>query len=96
MIWMVLPAAGVGRAGRQWCPAAKARKVCQERVVSSLSSSPQTMWDVELKASTRFSNEVKGGCERPAPGAWRDQSQTEGGGRVRVGNVQTPWLEIWL
>lgn len=35
-------------------------------------SRPQTMWDVELNASTRFSNkEVRGGCERPAPGAWR-------------------------
>lgn len=48
----------------------------------SISSRPQTVGDVELKVSTGFSNkEVRGGPERPASGAWRGQSQTEGGGR---------------
>lgn len=83
MIWMVLPAAGGGACGETMVSSSQGEKVCQEEeVVGSLGSCPQTMWDVELKASTRFSNkEVRGGCERPAPGAWRDQSQTEGGGR---------------
>jgi len=83
VIWMVLPASGGGACRETVVSGSQGEKVCQEEeVVGSLGSRPQTMWDVELKASTRFSNKkVRGGCERPAPGAWRGRRQTEGGGR---------------
>ena len=73
MIRMVLPASGGGARRETMVSGSQGEKVCQEEeVVCSLGSYPQTMWDVELKASTRFSNKkVRGGCERPAPGAWR-------------------------
>lgn len=92
---------GAASAGRGWGQ-------CGETMVSSSQGEkvsgrgsgqqprlrPQTMWDVELKASTRFSNkEVRGGCERLAPGAWRDQA----GGEVEVRKwemlVQTPLVK---
>lgn len=67
-------------AGRQWCPAAKARKCVQER---GSGQQPQLLSadhvGLELKRLD-LTLKVRGGCERPAPGAWRGQSQTEGGG----------------
>lgn len=45
-------------------------KVCQEvEAASSIRPHPQTMRDVDLKASISFSNkQVRGGCEGPAWG----------------------------
>lgn len=71
------------KAGRLWSPAAKGKKVCQEEeVVGRVRPCPKTVWDVDLKVSTRFSNkEVRDGRERPALGACRGQSPPEGGER---------------
>lgn len=82
VIWMELPAARGEESRETAASGSQGKKVCQEEeAVGSISSRPQTMGDVELKVSTGFSNkEVRGGRERPASGAWRGQSQTEGGG----------------
>ena len=70
-------------------------KVCQEEeVVGSLGSRPQTMWDVELKASTRFSNKkVRGGLLLflyLGPGGAEARLREVGGEEVRNACADTP------
>ena len=68
--------------------------MCQkEEVVGRVRPCPQTMWHVEFKVSTRFSNkEVRGGCERLASRVWWAKARLRevGGEEVGKASADTP------